>query len=281
MLLWIIIFLVVFLTSFILAYKSMIDYEENPFKSGGGYAPFLVRSPHALTQELINEFYRKALSRRMIISLERLFRGQRRALVIFGPQNLLLPYEDVLGLVELEDYSRRVNLPGQHLCSMVAWEVGTKKSPHDLLAVNDFTSVMPELGENEEFWWQIVLWPTGKGWEEKLSNILSGLIWEPKKASVMASKEEIKDKSRQPAFMAIIRAVAWSEEKKRVQELQSQLLKIGKNSGLVFLPQVLSSEKMLQLYQERSLPQANSPRFAGKSSLLSLTAREIISLLHA
>lgn len=150
MLIWFILALIVFAISFVLAFRSMGDYRESSQETSAAYSLFLVGKPRAFTIELMVELYQSALAGRKILSLERLFRGSKRALVIFGPHQLLWQFREILGLVELEDYclvDRR---------EFSTWEMGRKNNDQKVAGVVNFTA---SLAEGEEFWWQLVLQP--------------------------------------------------------------------------------------------------------------------------
>jgi len=128
----------------------MKDYREAPAPSVA-YSLFLVGRPQAFNSELIQKLHSEALNGKLALSFERLFKGSKRALVIFGPVGLLAPFKESLELTEIEDYSSRVS------DYMRAWEVGKKSSQNNInLSILEY---IPTLHENEEFWWQIVTKP--------------------------------------------------------------------------------------------------------------------------
>lgn len=109
MVLWIVLFILVLAISFILALKSMTDYQEVP-KGDNGL--FLIRQ----TKQL-----KDLLDASTNIVLERLFKGKQAALVVFGPRQIVEKYKNHLDLVELEDYT---NVDKDQV---VAWEIGIKE----------------------------------------------------------------------------------------------------------------------------------------------------------
>ena len=82
----------------------------------------------------------KENNKNQTVSLERLFKGDRRALVIFGPRNTLNNFPE-LELLELEDY---VNFSQE----ILAFEIGMKDGA---------TFVASKLSDDEEIWYQIIL----------------------------------------------------------------------------------------------------------------------------
>ncbi len=102
MLIWIIIFVIIILISSVLAYRSMKDYEEVPDDSVL-MSVFYIRSPENFNAEILRKIYEFLYPRREFFSIEKLYKGKEKALVLYGPRDLtnLLPE---LNLFELEDY---------------------------------------------------------------------------------------------------------------------------------------------------------------------------------
>lgn len=125
--------------SIFLAYISMRDIYDFP-QGGDVNSLFLVRNPKAFTRETL-EYLQKGIKKgNQILSIERLYKGKKSALAIFGPRKLLEPLRE-LDLVELEDYTKvskkQVN----------AWEI--KKTPPIAGKLN--------LLDDEQVWLQYVL----------------------------------------------------------------------------------------------------------------------------
>lgn len=209
MLIWIILFLVVVGVSFVLAFRSMGDYREAP-RPSVPYSVFLIGNPRALTSNTLQNLSEALFRDKLILSFERLFKGSKRALVVFGPAYILQPFSSELGLSEIEDYSRKIT--GQ----VGAWEIG-KKSGHTT-AGHDVSSYIPDLKDDEEFWWQVVLRPGGNA-----------------------------------DFTATVRAVFRGRNRERLTEFEEALSGTGKSGGLTILPQSYLSEQVVKFYQDRSL----------------------------
>ena len=131
-------FILIVSLSYALAKKSMKDFTETPI---GDNALYLIRNKHKFSealQTILQQMQNSSLS----ISFERLFKGKKSALVVFGPKKLLEKLVPILDLIELEDYTDVDK--GQ----VTAWEVKALEKPKSL----------PELDENEHFWWQLILW---------------------------------------------------------------------------------------------------------------------------
>ncbi len=142
MILWIVLFVLVVAISFILAAKSMRDFREIP--TNEQYGLFLIRKTQELSVQLLNSIQGELLDPNSVISLERLFRGEKSALVVYGPKLIISKYHQNLDLLELEDYTK-VD-PKQ----ISAWEVGIKEK-------GKVFDNLPELSQKEQFWWQVII----------------------------------------------------------------------------------------------------------------------------
>ncbi len=148
MIAWLALFLLVVGISFVLAFRSMKDYQEIPQKEAQDYGLFLMRTPQLL-EKLLDSIHEQMLSEGLIISLERLFKGKETTLTIFGPKKILERHIQDLNLLELEDYA--VSLDNNQ---SLAWEVGVKTKEINL---DNIFKDFPDLGDNQ-FFWQIVLY---------------------------------------------------------------------------------------------------------------------------
>ena len=142
MILWIILFLLVVALSFVLAAKSMRDFEEIP-EEIEKYNSYLVRLPQQVNKKLLDSIYEDSLSSGLAFSFERLIKGEKGALVFYAPAILAPKYQEVLGLVEIEEYTN---------CDMnlvSSWEALGKGK--------NYFKKFPKLDELEQFWWQLIL----------------------------------------------------------------------------------------------------------------------------
>ncbi len=156
MLIWLIPFLAIIGVSFVLAFFSMRDFPDRLEIAKAGV--FLIRNPENLTQELLETFRKKFISGE-IISFERLFKGSKSALVVFGPRALANFLE--LNLLELEDY---VSVdPG----GVTAWEVALKGN-----LTNNVFEDLPELEVDDQFWWQLTLRATQGQFQTEIRSVV-------------------------------------------------------------------------------------------------------------
>ncbi|MCL4366184.1 hypothetical protein M1437_03065 [Patescibacteria group bacterium] len=217
MILWIILFFIVVAISFVLALQSMRDYQQSPQQSQVDYGLFLIRQLASFDKDLLDSLKNTALGKGLIVSFERLFKGKQAALTIFGPKKILGQFTDKLNLLELEDYSLNLNNK-----DVLVWEMGVKNSNKlDPQSVDNLFENLPELTQQDQFFWQVVF-------------------------SAKGGKED--------SFQTQIRAVAYSQDPIRQKQLADmfQNFKIG---GLVKVPRPYSSEQMMGFYRLRSLGQ--------------------------
>ncbi|RJP45826.1 MAG: hypothetical protein C4584_02750 [Armatimonadetes bacterium] len=219
MLIWVVLFILVVLISFFLALKSMADYREQPANLTTTYSLFLIKKPEALTVELLEQVYRKLLSEGFILALERLFKGGKTALVVFGPVEHLLHYNTILGLLELEDYSRKSK------AVTLAWEIGIKKSATTDKLEQLFEKI-PVLEQDEELWWQLILQPQKPGPEQSL-------------------------------FRAAVRVVIQAADEKKARLLKQKIIDAIVAHGLVQLPQTYTDDQILNFYKDRAFHPAH------------------------
>jgi len=123
-----ILILAVVLTSLVSAYLSMRDYRDLPDRKHP-YSLFLIRNLANFTPELLKQLYDDAKKHGIIISFERLFKGNQEALVIYAPKNLLDNYKELLGLLELEDYHEKLKER-----DVLSWELIPTSAKHNPLA---------------------------------------------------------------------------------------------------------------------------------------------------
>lgn len=78
----------------------MKDYYDLPEKEKS-YSLFLIRNP----QSLVEETFSKLLKETEVVSFERLYRGDRSAVVLYAPKVLIEKFPEFKPL-ELEDYTK-------------------------------------------------------------------------------------------------------------------------------------------------------------------------------
>lgn len=149
MILWIILFVLVLLISYILASRSMRDFTF--VLASADYSLFLIRNVRGLSEHLLKLIHQDLQKTSLAVSFERLFKGSESALVIVGPSKILTKYTHSLNLLELEDYT---NVDKD---IVAGWEVGIKNNPQ----IDDTPKSVPILDESEHFWWQVTLWKGG------------------------------------------------------------------------------------------------------------------------
>lgn len=200
--------------SFVLAYRSMRDYQEIPQKSDVEYGLFLVRQTENFDVNFLDSIRNSMLNENLIVSLERLFKGTKTALTIFGPKKILGNFIQQLKLLELEDYTSNLNS-----ANFSAWEIGVKNNQNTTIEnPNNIFSSMPELRDEEQFFWQVVLGAT----------------------------------SKDSSFQTQIRAVLYCEDQDRKKVLIPLFQNLNENE-LIKIPKPFSTEQMMSFFISRSL----------------------------
>lgn len=224
MIIWAVLVLSILVISFILALYSMSDFVEKPAKLKIAYSLYLIRRPEDFTQELLDELCQHLLPSKLLLSVERLFKGGKNALAIYGPKTILEKYSQRLGLLELEDYSLTIGN-----AQALSWELGfrdTKVAADEKIQLN--------LKGQDFLWWQEVIQPAHR-W------FLSGL-----NGSQNTQKKAI--------FCTAIRVILTVADLKTRQESENLLLKEFKRLGFYLVPTIYSHNQRVRFYQERALP---------------------------
>ncbi|OGE19353.1 hypothetical protein A3J19_04260 [Candidatus Daviesbacteria bacterium RIFCSPLOWO2_02_FULL_41_8] len=222
MVFWIILFLLIVGISFVLAFRSMQDYQEIPETKSVDYGLFLIRQTEQFTASVLDSIGGLLLDAGLIISIERLFKGTQAALTIYGPKMILVKFAPVLNLLELEDYALGFNTGDVSI-----WEVGSKDQKKHPEGPNNIFQNLSQLGQDDHFCWQVVLGP-----RKEKGNI---------------------------TFKTQIRALVYSRVPEKKKMLASMLgeLKVGE---LTKIPKPFSTEQMMDFYKIRSLSKdSNGP----------------------
>lgn len=135
--------ILVILISFFLALYSMHDFEIKP-NLKLEYGAFLIKNINNLNPQSLIPLFSELAESNLLISFERLFKGREGVLIIYGPKNILLKYQDQFNFLELEDYTN------VDLNNISIWEVEV----HDSLKLRD---KFPNLYQHEQIWFQIIL----------------------------------------------------------------------------------------------------------------------------
>lgn len=147
---WLLLFLIIIVISFLLASQSMRDFQEAPHNNSRDYSLFLIRNLRALNSKLLEDLHLQLSKKASFISLERLTKGNKVALVIYGPKKILQQFQLELNLLELEDYTRKYSQE-----DLLVFEIARKNQPIE----GDIFTNLPKLIETEQFWWQLILRP--------------------------------------------------------------------------------------------------------------------------
>lgn len=143
MILWVLLFLLVIGISFVLAFRSMKDFQEIPQRINVDYGLFLVRQIKNFNANLLDSIRQEVSVQGGVLSLERLLKGRQAALTVFGPKNILAQFQSELDLLELEDYT--TEFEGNDIS---VWEVGVKDK--------ELFGNLPQLEAEEQFFLQVI-----------------------------------------------------------------------------------------------------------------------------
>lgn len=271
-------FLIIVVVSFFLALRSMADFKESPGESSVDYGLFLIRNPHNLTSEVLSYLHRLAIEKGLILSLEVLFRDTRQAWVIDGPYEIILPLKNNLDLLEIEDYSLRLDSKQTTANNYAAWEVGSKKS--ETLSQIPFDEYLPELPNSAEFWWQVLIRPIhSQKSNQFISSLLEWLRLRSLQEMIFPASLDQLEQNGDQKFQTVIRAVVQSQDSKSIQNLKQELVKVGNKQGLAMLPQAYTNSDIVSLYQTRTFPAGKFSPFANREPQLILTSQEVLEVV--
>lgn len=252
---WVIIFLLISIVSFALALRSMVTFRQNPKDISSDWGVFLIGNPQNLTQDLLDQLYQLCLNKRLIISLERLFKEGKTALVIFGGKSILGTFSQNLGLLELEDYSSAANEK-----NALVWDYSVKRGTQLSGYFNTLSLENLDLAVNEQFWWQVTLQPLGNKLDQTLFKMYQKLLG-------YNASNFTQNNGR--LFIANIRGVLISDQDKFDED---NLAKIARQFNLVTIPTPFKSYQKVNFYQSRQLS------FAANLAIL-MTSDQILPLI--
>lgn len=182
--LWIIALFLVLIASFYLAWRSMRDYQERPIENID-YSLFLIQNPEALASK-ISDIFNLTITSQLIISFEKLLKGQGKALVCFAPRGMIS--KTGLKFLEIEDYLAKIP-KGQ----FKGWEVGLNLNNNPEVFNPDL-----ELGENDQLFFQIVTQPQ----KEKLfQTTLRAILVSPNQTSKETLTKKFEESLKNHPFL--------------------------------------------------------------------------------
>lgn len=233
MIVYVVIFLLVIFMSFLMALRSMKDYQVIPQTSKLEYGLFLIRQPQAFNLTFLEILHQAMLKEGLTASFERLFRGGESALTVYGSKKMLDQFKTDLNLLELEDYINNFDSRNSLL-----WEVGTKKDGRsDNNSFENIFQDFPVLDREDQFFWQVVF----------------------------QARKENKDRS----FQTQIRAVVYAKNSQTRKNLAPSLQNLAAGK-LTKVPKPFSSDQIMTFYKLRSLSKDTSGPLVNAGGLLSL-----------
>lgn len=256
MFIWFVLFFLILVVSVFVALRSIRGVDQN----GGQRAIYLIRKPLDLTKFVLDDLIGRCIQQKQIIVFERLFKGEKTALVCVGPAHLFEHLTGELGLLELEDYSQSDNL------KVLAWECQIVRSElKELFLAKGLT-----LADNEELWLQVVLRSHMEGVWDKVFQFAKLIQGTPSDLfTLVKSRKELGLQKEFRLLKATLRIVIRAEDETRAQELKDKILDASSEAGVVKLPQQFSSSTLLNFYKQR-LPSQTKGDFLVNSAEIKL-----------
>lgn len=208
----------------------MRDYVQIPIHSDTLYSLYLIKNEAGLNEIILESIDQIINQKRLIVSFERLYKGSKQALVVYGPVVVLKEFADTLNLMELEDYSLKYKdkLPSR----ILSWEISSKKIDNNEKISLDLNKII-DLHDNEEIWWQLVIQP------------------------------KCEKNGLQPLFKVLIRVTVIADNDNRARDIKSKIDELIKKVNLLPIPQQYSTAQVIKFYQKRSLPQKSLSKEGG------------------
>lgn len=196
-----------------LAYRSMRDYRQLP-QAGVEHGLYLVQNPGAVNPSLFRKIGQLMTSPEVLMSLEVVVKGSDKALVIYGPKQLVAQLPEA-NLLEIEDYQAGLAPEKTEIL-----ELNVRQKAGDYInTANLFADL--GLSEDERFGWQMVIQPTDPP---------------------------------QPIWQATVRIFIWSATAQRQAEIRQQITaRLTEQTKFEIQSSKLSLSQLLKVYAKRSL----------------------------
>lgn len=208
MIFWIILFLLVVFASIILAVQSLKEAPRIDY-----YGLFLIRQRARVNLEFLNNLYNLMLSGQ-VLSLEKLFKGEKSALVIWAPKSIVSKLS--IDLLELDDYTKADQ---------------NNVSSRSVTFPKILRITPPVLKKDEQFWIQLVFKKAaGKSYQSLLNTNSSSFE--------IALKKQLDKNSQQKSFFVALRVALLVADRQKgegleeFQKYQKRILEDGQNLTL-------------------------------------------------
>jgi hypothetical protein len=215
---WYVGLLVCTVLAFLLALRSMRDFQDNPETKSTDYGLFLIKNTAALTNEV---FIKLVDSLKGYISaIELIQKGESKALVVYVPHFVLAQFP-LLEMVEIEDYilgrgqvqedpfilSRQINLDDSF-----SWKLQAKKTQPNILKKTDFNI---DLASDQYLAWQIVFDLSGEKLQITPRVIIKDKDPQQKIGLIKKVKQQIDEKTSLMSGSSLIHSGVYEDYKKR------------------------------------------------------------------
>lgn len=147
------------------------------------YGLFLIRKTSFVSPDFLAALFKTSSDN--LVSFERLFKGNKCTLLIYGPKNILARFNIDLDLLEMEDYTQNINIDSIH-----AWEFGLRG---DLEEIGNLFEDFPKLSRTDEIFWQIILKPTFKKGQLQLKGNIRTVILSDDPPSIFKLAQSIQN----------------------------------------------------------------------------------------
>jgi hypothetical protein len=239
---WFFILFVLTFVSLLLTMRSLQNYREKAKDVPVEYGLYLIRYPQLVTETVIDHIMHQSIKIGASIAFEKLAKGDRKALVVYGPKQILQSFVTSMSFMEIEDYT--IHADSRHIN---AWEVRVQSSHQHPNFDVTLESQMPHLEEDEQIWYQVVTRPIATGLEYKLWRWFISTVKPYLKLPWLVA-------SMSKESLATIRVVYLCDDTKKRHEKLPHITKIGETNFLFKMPQKFTSKQILDFYRDRSLP---------------------------
>lgn len=143
----------------------MKGYQELP-PQNFEHSLFLINNPQLLNEDNIKKIYNYSLNNELIFSIEKLYKGKDKAVILFGPTAFARALDETK-ITELEDYllpktytPQNLNeLKAVNINSTLSWTLIPDRNSKNKIILKDNFAAIDGISENERVFIQFVLAP--------------------------------------------------------------------------------------------------------------------------
>lgn len=231
--------------SLLLAISSVTHYRHK-IRKLVNYSVFLIREPGSFDLLLLERLYDVCKNTGFSFALEKLYRSNKQALVIYAPSFLVRPLSLPLKLLEIEDYSQSLMQSDLTLptTNILAFQLESRGFQSNLTLLAQEYAKELNLEEGEQVWWQWVLRP-----KSQPSIIDQGM----EIIKRISDQKSIVDANPESGFYFNLRLIIQTSNQTKALVLYRKLNQVSDSLGIHFLPQVHSKFQITNFYRDRLL----------------------------